>query len=1364
MDDMSQDALKLAINVTGEHATPDTTRFDTTKIGADTWFSPSYIEGEQGVTLNERMDAYLIDQTTGEILENFFWWPTKNEFLPASRWPKELALSIWYVNTHKRLQVGEPTAPGDDYPFRIPGVGKGNARWSVNSVSERNRFWYQGEGNRAFITHPHTNNWVKYLELAEVTLPADAEIEIKVCDRSTATVYKTVCFTPKPDRLTAVEWCKDLCDLINSDSQCTMIKAGAWDANKRISPANKGNVIWIPRNADLSLVVASSGTVASTVVDTPAALAKRSIMSTFTIYFCGTGSTKFDDSNPIYWQGELVSRLAANSRGREFADWVIIDGPGSGDLQFDELWAKPVSHGLYGTLWGSGWEENVKHAINIIKGTFDWQREKLTEENYNKLKAAEIPIEDVKVSSSWFSRTYDYGDRAVTQQQLQAQIVKMFRKGGILPASVNLVGWSRGGISCHMLANAMFDDEDLKGISVNILTIDPVPGMSNFQDHKTTLKSNVKEYVGFYARDERSKGFSCVIPKTDTSTAIHVYPLPGKHATLVGNAGRDGVSGGVVLREPGLIVRHYAEACLTTWGSNLDKKLNLTGGQILECITNIEKAVTDYESMHKEVYSSLLGAEDKGGERYVSFGAEGERFSSIQGRPFSPASGLSSNWFEMLSSMYPFDSVTRYWRGTLQANVEIVLFSGMRAQAGDKVSVIAKGAMTLDKASQSFGQEGDASRNPKGPLLFSGAPAGSLIMGIGSKDRRASEKERVVLEPLYDFIAPEEGDVYFYINERSGFYGDNVGEFMITLAITASGNMSPHMSMLDALQERLEGCFNEISEKNYIKIFDTPKIWGQPFGPDAMTCAIEREGEFESAIVSSVQKMRYRCDISSLNAPDAEWRAIILSAIDSALTAKLNRKDTPQIRFLFAQTPTALLAGLPSYFEGHPNYLALKADLIDLIQKRSPDWECVPEIWIGRFYRIVDGLQASLEKKLLPDDMVSDADTRMTWNHTKIIAVDGSESFVGGHNLNMDLFKSYPPVHDVSVKVLGGAALSSQLFLNSMWEVGADLLTREFFDASKSCWVSADDTLGKPEDPLKAAHVAKYVQDRQKELVGMAPTDPEYRKAGRILSVGKYWTGPDIRTDYKKGSEIMKEFIIKNAKKKIRMSQQDLISAWKSQWRDHDVCRWLIEALLANPELEVQIVVSPLDAAAGAGGDQYSFGSGAKRTFQLLKYYLTHDEYTDEKLEDPYGIRKSALKRIEVAPFFFTDVPRELSAEGNTYQWPDQGEAAYTATLREPPLSEVPPQAGIIGRPLISLIKGSGLVYPKVPSAPGNHAKVTIIDDELYVVGSDNLYPGYLSEFNYIIEGQDAVNALVKSYWEPLWTYSKKYSFYYGNA
>jgi murine toxin len=408
----------------------------------------------------------------------------------------------------------------------------------------------------------------------------------------------------------------------------------------------------------------------------------------------------------------------------------------------------------------------------------------------------------------------------------------------------------------------------------------------------------------------------------------------------------------------------------------------------------------------------------------------------------------------------------------------------------------------------------------------------------------------------------------------------------------------------------------------------------------------------------------------------------------------------------------------------------------------------------------------------------------------------------------MDLFRSYPPVHDVSVVVHGEAAYGSQLFLNEMWNCGTDLLTKEYLDATKLSWENGDADPAKPTDPLKGQAAITFMGEAQGKVVQLHqsgvqdgppdnPSSPvegdepkgirdqdlrtlvdvdaevfperivyteydgfkDYRLATRMLAVGKYWSGPNLDSDYKRGSEVMKEELIRSATRTIWMSQMDLISAWKKNWSDHVVCIWLMDALRANKELVVHVVVSPLDAGAGAEGDQYSFGSGSSRTFDLIKYYLTHDVATDAPLADGDGARAEALTRLHVAPFYFTEhVPAAMTVEGDTYKWPDLPKEGYTATLKQPPLSVKPPSKGVIGSAALSVINASGYIYDKVPSAPGNHAKVMVVDDELYVVGSDNLYPGSLSEFNYLIEGEDAVKDLIGSYWEPLWRYSSPHA------
>ncbi|WIF70723.1 hypothetical protein QN092_12035 [Proteus vulgaris] len=366
-------------------------------------------------------------------------------------------------------------------------------------------------------------------------------------------------------------------------------------------------------------------------------------MTVLTVYLCGTGSNSFDNNNPTFWQGELVATLAQNNQGREFAQWFIVDGPGSGNLQEDDLWVESPNYSdIKGSLFGSGWEENVNHALCLMKGNFDWQREELTEEQYNQLKKAGIPIEDVKVTGSFLWRKYDYGDRHVTQQQLQQQIIRIFRKDGIIPTQVNLVGWSRGGITCHMLANAMLADPQLKDIPVNIFAIDPVPGPLNFQPEKVTLGKNVKEYVGFYAKDERSKGFTCVIPTVTSETKMHIFPISGRHATLVGNASIDGSEGENALYAPGLVVRHFAEVCLTRWGCDLANKLALTDTQITGYHTDIANDADKYTAMRRKTYS-IYESTGKD-ERKVSLGKEGKAFSEIFGVQYNPSAGLTADY------------------------------------------------------------------------------------------------------------------------------------------------------------------------------------------------------------------------------------------------------------------------------------------------------------------------------------------------------------------------------------------------------------------------------------------------------------------------------------------------------------------------------------------------------------------------------------------------------------------------------------------------------------------------------------------------------------------------------------------------
>ncbi len=55
-----------------------------------------------------------------------------------------------------------------------------------------------------------------------------------------------------------------------------------------------------------------------------------------------------------------------------------------------------------------------------------------------------------------------------------------------------------------------------------------------------------------------------------------------------------------------------------------------------------------------------------------------------------------------------------------------------------------------------------------------------------------------------------------------------------------------------------------------------------------------------------------------------------------------------------------------------------------------------------------------------------------------------------------------------------------------------------------------------------------------------------------------------------------------------------------------------------------------------------------------------------------------------------------------------------------------------------------------------NHAKLWMVDDRIFYIGSDNMYPVNLQEFGYIVDDRKAADTLIESYWNPLWQWSSR--------
>ena len=260
----------------------------------------------------------------------------------------------------------------------------------------------------------------------------------------------------------------------------------------------------------------------------------------FTVYNCGTGFNR-ERTN------ELIGNLGVITRGMEARPgnlsphdaWMINDGPGSVPAS-KKSGAKTPGKGLFkaarGTALGHGWEENVQETMDCIKFLHS---------------AHPIHI-------------------------------------------VNTAGWSRGAVTCHMLANALRKDSVTQNIAVNIFAVDPVAGpLNRSAPNKNSVPDNVANYMGIVSEDENRKimkpvnVYSLRTSAEEIGTGFTLVHIPGEHNT------------GVLKGTPaGKLVWFLAHKFLTGHGTVLDGALNLTPLQICELYGGIRYYMAAFRSMH----------------------------------------------------------------------------------------------------------------------------------------------------------------------------------------------------------------------------------------------------------------------------------------------------------------------------------------------------------------------------------------------------------------------------------------------------------------------------------------------------------------------------------------------------------------------------------------------------------------------------------------------------------------------------------------------------------------------------------------------------------------------------------------------
>ncbi|WP_321477233.1 DUF5621 domain-containing protein [uncultured Paludibaculum sp.] len=311
-------------------------------------------------------------------------------------------------------------------------------------------------------------------------------------------------------------------------------------------------------------------------------------MSVFTILNCGTN---FDRTK----RGELVADFGAMLTGVEYQNFLITDGVGSKGNKsnpmpgtFDpftknktpkgktESWSKtpmqtlsnvstgegkfsPTGHGVLrgltsntgntnAAITGHGWDDNIRHAIAVLSEAFPG-----------------------------------------------------------LQGTINMIGWSRGAVTCLRMANWIKEFLG-PGFEINIFAVDPVAGLDAGERLQDTyfVPDNVKNYVGILALDDMRGDFkpqdlSRLVIQNCMITNLAMLPFPGVHNTPV-------VMKSSKLAEVTRMVRHLAYKFLTTCGTQF--KIHEPIYSLVDCCRLYAAMMlkrSQYSKLGKGFKNSLMG-------------------------------------------------------------------------------------------------------------------------------------------------------------------------------------------------------------------------------------------------------------------------------------------------------------------------------------------------------------------------------------------------------------------------------------------------------------------------------------------------------------------------------------------------------------------------------------------------------------------------------------------------------------------------------------------------------------------------------------------------------------------------------------
>lgn len=286
-------------------------------------------------------------------------------------------------------------------------------------------------------------------------------------------------------------------------------------------------------------------------------------MPVFTVFCHGTSEHRAKGD-----PAELIHALSAKAAGREYDDFLILDGPGAGNKtdpmagSFDAFdrhkglkknapaYSRTNSDIMDMSNWKDGkastWKPStLQQAGSAIGNLYSGGAKGVAAGIVGTLLSPlVVPAAAVALKANDSLRGLVFGEGM--DDNIRHAMAAMGNKwtdfNGV---TVNMVGWSRGAVTCIRMAN-WINEFYGPGVNINIFAVDPVAGgdLGTAVADTYTIPANVKKFVAMIAMDDKRGGFRPqdihrLVVQDKTSTQMALLPLPGAHDTPVklgGNA------------------------------------------------------------------------------------------------------------------------------------------------------------------------------------------------------------------------------------------------------------------------------------------------------------------------------------------------------------------------------------------------------------------------------------------------------------------------------------------------------------------------------------------------------------------------------------------------------------------------------------------------------------------------------------------------------------------------------------------------------------------------------------------------------------------------------------------------------------